>query len=139
MTRCSSARSAAALGSFATGALLVGRGLLDHIDEIFELPWTASALSLADGDSAEEIEVEQLAGRDGERASPSGRHRSEGAFACSQHGAAGAIVARSAAVDPTAHGRPTRLRCTGTDGAGPWKGPRHPRPILCRADAAACR
>ncbi|HNN95107.1 MAG TPA: PEP-utilizing enzyme [Pseudomonadota bacterium] len=47
------------------GALLVGRGLLDHIDEIFELPWTASALSLAEGDTAEEIEVEQLAGRDG--------------------------------------------------------------------------
>lgn len=44
------------------GALLTGRGLLDSVDDIFELPWTAEALSLAEGDtSADEIEVPMLA------------------------------------------------------------------------------
>ncbi len=44
------------------GALLVQQGLLDSIDDIFELPWTATALSQAEGAApAEEIEVGQLA------------------------------------------------------------------------------
>lgn len=45
------------------GALLVGRGLLDSIDDIFELPWTALALSLTEGETADaDIEVQHLAG-----------------------------------------------------------------------------